>query len=72
MKDIDSNKTYIVRVCRTNEDSNGCNGLMSSDFKKLTPTLFTDITAKSKDVFFCEYIDSGMGVLIDWEGYMVK
>lgn len=54
------------------EDSNGYYGLMSSDFKKLTPALFTDITAKSKDVFFCEYIDSGLGVLIDRDGSVLK
>lgn len=54
------------------EESNGYYGLMSSDFKKLTPALFTDITAKSKDVFFCEYIGSGLGVLINNNGQFLK
>ena len=54
------------------EDTNGYYGLMSSDFKKLTPALFTDITAISMDAFFCEYIDSGLGVLIDRDGNVLK
>lgn len=47
-------------------------GLMSSDFKRLTPALYTDIVAKSKDIFFCEYLDSSLGILIDKYGKIVK
>lgn len=54
------------------EDVSGNYGLMSSDFVRLTPALYSDITAKSKEVFFCEYIDSGMGCLIDKNGNFIK
>ena len=54
------------------EDSNHNYGLMSSDFVRLTPPLFTDITPKSPEVFFCEYMDSGLGVLIDKNGQIVN
>ncbi len=47
-------------------------GLMSSDFTRLTQPLFSSITARSKDVFFCEYMDSEMGVLIDRNGKILK
>lgn len=54
------------------EDTNGNFGLMTSDFVRLTPALYSDITAKSKEVFFCEYFDSGLGVLIDKSGNYIK
>lgn len=54
------------------EDQNGNFGLMSSDFVRLTPALYSAITAKSKEVFFCEYFDSGLGVLIDKNGNFIK
>ena len=47
-------------------------GLMSADFRRLTPAVYSDITAESKDVFFCEYMDSGLGVLIDRNGKILK
>ena len=47
-------------------------GLMSGDFVRLTPPLFSDITAESKDVFFAEYLDSGLGVLINRKGTIIK
>lgn len=47
-------------------------GLMSADFKRLTPAIYSNITAESKDVFFCEYLDSGLGVLIDRNGKILK
>lgn len=46
-------------------------GLMSSDFIRLTEPLFVDITAKSDNVFFCEYFE-GLGVLIDRNGNVIK
>lgn len=54
------------------EDANGNYGLMSSNFVRLTPAVYSDITAKSKEVFFCEYIDSRMGCLIDKSGNFIK
>ncbi len=54
------------------EDVNGNYGLMSPDFVRLTPALYSDITAKSKDVFFCEYFGSKMGCLIDRNGNYLK
>ncbi len=47
-------------------------GLMSADFKRLTPAIYSNITAESKDVFFCEYLDSGLGVLVDRNGKILK
>ena len=47
-------------------------GLMSADFRRLTPAVYSDITAESKDVFFCEYMESGLGVLIDRNGKILK
>ena len=54
------------------EDVNGNYGLMSSDFVRLTPALYSSIEAKSKEVFFCEYFDSGIGCLIDKDGNHIK
>ena len=53
-------------------DAYGNYGLMSSDFVKLTEPLFSNITAKSKDVFFCEYLDSGFCILVDRNGKIIK
>lgn len=53
-------------------DANYRYGLMSSDFKRLTPAIYSEITPQSVDVFFCEYMDSGLGVLIDRNGKTIK
>ncbi len=47
-------------------------GLMSKDFVKLTEPLFSDITAQSEEVFLCEYLNSGLGVLINKNGQLIK
>ena len=47
-------------------------GLMSNHFVKLTEPVFSDITAISVNVFFGEYMDSGLGVLIDKNGKVLK
>lgn len=72
--DIDADIVYkeIATGVFMYKDINGYYGLMSSDFKRLTPAHFSDITAKSKDVFFCEYFESGMGCLIDKNGNYIK
>lgn len=54
------------------EDAHHSYGLMSAEFKRLTPAVYSDITAESKDVFFCEYLDSGLGVLVDRTGKILK
>lgn len=54
------------------EDAHHNYGLMSADFTRLTPADYSEITAESKDVFFCEYLDTGLGVLIDRTGLMLK
>lgn len=54
------------------DDVNGNCGLMSNEFVPLTKPLYSDITAISKGVFFCEYLESGLGVLIDKEGQIIK
>lgn len=47
-------------------------GLMSKDFVKLTEPLFSDIMAQSEEVFFAVYLDSGLGVLINKKGQIIK
>ena len=54
------------------EDSNRNYGLMSADFTRLTEPLFSSISAQSKEVFFCEYLNSGLGVLINKNGQIIK
>lgn len=54
------------------QDAHRNYGLMSADFVRLTPALYSVITAESKDVYFCEYLDSGLGVLIDRNGKILK
>ena len=54
------------------EDSNHNYGLMSADFTRLTEPLYSDVTAQSKEVFFCEYLNSGLGVLINKNGELIK
>ena len=46
-------------------------GIMNEEFVRVTPPVFTDITAQSKDVFFCELDYSG-GVLVDKSGNIIK
>ena len=53
-------------------DINGNYGLMTHEFVPLTKPLYSDITAISKGVFFCEYLESGLGVLVDNEGHVIK
>ncbi len=53
-------------------DSHFNYGLMSANFVRLTKPVFSSITAQSKDVFFCEYLDSGLGALIDRNGNIIK
>lgn len=54
------------------EDAYHHYGLMSKDFVKLTEPLFSNITAQSEEVFFAEYLDSGLGILINKDGQIVK
>lgn len=54
------------------EDANHHYGLMSKDFVKVTEPVFSNITAKSEDVFFAEYRDFGLGVLINKNGVLIK
>ena len=54
------------------EDAHHNYGLMSADFVRLTPPDYSDITAKSKDIYFCEFLDSSLGVLIDRNGKILK
>ena len=54
------------------EDAYHHYGLMSKDFVKLTEPLFSDILAQSEEVFFAEYLDSGLGVLINKNGQIIK
>lgn len=54
------------------EDTYHHYGLMSKDFVKLTEPLFSDITAQSEEVFFAEYLDSGLGILINKNGQIIK
>lgn len=54
------------------QDAHHNYGLMSADFVRLTPAIYSEITAESKDVYFCEYLDSGLGVLIDRNGKILK
>lgn len=72
----DSDGDLITKYVSTGlfqyEDANENYGLMSSEFVRLTPAIFSDITAISENVFFCEYHDSGMGVLVDREGNIIK
>lgn len=53
------------------EDLNERYGIMNEEFVRVTPPVFTDITAQSKDVFFCELDYSG-GVLVDKSGNIIK
>ena len=75
-EDVDSDGDIIYEEIATGlykyEDVNGKYGLMSSDFVRLTQPLFSDIMAKSKDYFFCEYLDSGLGILVDKNGNILK
>ena len=54
------------------EDANGNYGLMSADYTRLTPALYSDITVESETVLFAEYLDSGLGVLMDLNGVIIK
>lgn len=54
------------------EDTNHNYGLMSANFTRLTEPLYSDITAQSTEVFFCEYLNSGLGILIDKNGQIIK
>lgn len=54
------------------EDAYHHYGLMSNGFVKLTEPIFSDITARSEEVFFAEYIDSGLGILINKKGQILK
>ena len=54
------------------QDAHHNYGLMSADFARLTPAIYSEITAESKDVYFCEYLDSGLGVLVDRNGKILK
>lgn len=54
------------------QDVYGNMGLMSSEYVRLTPAIYSSIMAKSIDIFFCEYLDSGLGVLIDSKGNIIK
>ena len=54
------------------QDAHHNYGLMSADFVRLTPAIYSEITAESKDVYFCEYLDSGLGVLVDRNGKILK
>lgn len=75
-KEIDSDGVVIIEEIPTGvfmyENKNGNYGLMSSDYVRLTPALYSKISAKSKDVFFCEYFESKMGCLIDKNGNYIK
>lgn len=75
-EDVDSDGDIIYEEIATGlykyEDVNGKYGLMSPDFVRLTQPLFSDITAKSKDYFFCEYLDSSLGIIIDKNGQVIK
>jgi len=74
VKDSDGDIFYqdVPTGMYTYEDAWHRLGLMSGDFVRLTPPLFSDITAESKDVFFAEYLDSGLGVLINRKGTIIK
>lgn len=53
--------------------STGYEGLMTKDCVPLTPPLYWNITAISKDRFFCTYSnDSSVGVVLDEKGRVVK
>lgn len=52
-------------------ESNQCYGIMSPEFVRLTAPVYTEIKALSPDVFFCTY-DSGLGVLINKNGELIK
>ena len=54
------------------EDAYHNYGLMSKDFVKVTESEFSNITARSEEVFFAEYIDSGLGILINKKGQILK
>lgn len=54
------------------EDAHHHYGLMSKDFVWLTKPLFSNITALSEDVFFAEYLDSGLGILLNKNGQIIK
>lgn len=54
------------------EDVYGNFGLMTNEFVPLTNPIFSSITAISKDVIFCEYLETALGVLIDKEGHIIK
>ena len=54
------------------EDAYHHYGLMSKDFVKVTDPIFSEITALSEEVFFAEYMDSDLGILINKNGQIVK
>ena len=73
MKEIDSYYQDVYTGMRTYEDIHGRLGLMSADYKRLTPALYSEITAESDSIFFAEYLDdSGLGVLLDINGHILK
>lgn len=73
MKEIDSYYQDIYTGMHTYEDIHGRLGLMSADYKRLTPALYSDITAESDSIFFAEYLDEAeLYVLLDKEGHVIK
>ena len=54
------------------KDIHGNYGLMNKDYRRLTPAIYSNISAITKGVLFCEYKDSVMGVLVDKDGNYIK
>jgi len=57
--------------CKSYSTYAGHCGLLGPDGKPITKPLFTNIYAVSFDIYFCQYDNSGCGILLDGNGRIV-
>lgn len=70
-KDANFNDIQATTECFVYVDYHGRRGLMDKNHHIITPPLFSEITARSKNIFFAKFED-GVGTLIDSHGNQLR